>query len=109
MARKISKFLASDAPLWLVEFHTLLWIQTEDKINLEINKRKRSTSDLNVQNFKVFSSEYLEKEGLVLLLEWESEPVDDGSQDLQQLSNTVVSLSLVDKAVEDIVDLFPEK
>ena len=59
--------------------------------------------------FKVFSSEYLEKKGLVLLLEWESEPVDDGSQDLQQLSNTVVSLSLVDKAVEDIVDLFPEK
>ena len=91
----------------MVEFYTFFWIQAEDEFNLEINKRERSSSDLNVHNFKVFSSEYLEKEGLVLLLEWESEPVDDGSQDLQQLSHTVVSLSLVNKAVEDIVDLFP--
>jgi len=33
--------------------------------------------------------QHLEKEGLVLFLEWDFEPVDDGSQDLQQVSHTV--------------------
>ena len=42
-------------------------------------------------------------------LEWQGEPVDDGAKDLEQLRHAVVTLRLVDKTVEDVVDLFPEK
>jgi hypothetical protein len=41
----------------------------------------------------------------VLLFERESEAVDDGAQDLQQLGHAVVPLRLVDEVVEDVVDL----
>ena len=47
----------------------------------------------------------LEEKNLVLLFEREGEPVDDRSQDLQQLRHPVVSLCLVDEIVEDVVDL----
>ena len=47
----------------------------------------------------------LEEEYLVLLFEREGEPVDDRTQDLQQLRHTVVPLSFVDEPVEDVVYL----
>lgn len=46
----------------------------------------------------------LHQELLVLLLEGQREAVDDGAEDLEQLGDTVVSLGLVDEAVEDVVD-----
>ena len=49
--------------------------------------------------------EDLEEEYLVLLFEREGEPVDDRSQDLQQLRHPVVPFSLVHEPVEDVVDL----
>ena len=44
----------------------------------------------------------------MLLLQRQSEPVDDGPQDLQELCHSVVSLRLVYEVVEDVVDLFPD-
>ena len=45
----------------------------------------------------------------MLLLQRQSEPVDDGAQDLQELCHSVVSLCLVYKVVEDVVYLFPDE
>lgn len=44
------------------------------------------------------------QEGLVLLLQGEGEPVDDGPQDLEELGDPVVPLRLVDELEEDVVD-----
>lgn len=44
------------------------------------------------------------EEELVLLLERQSEPVHNASENLQKLSNAAMLLSLVDKTVEDVVD-----
>ena len=35
----ILKVRASDTPLWLVEFYTVLRIQAKEKVSLEINKK----------------------------------------------------------------------
>ena len=51
--------------------------------------------------------EDLQQENFVLLLEREGEAVDDGAEDLQQLGDPVVPFRLVDKVVEDVVDLLP--
>ena len=54
MTRKvlISSFrFALHTPLWLVEFYNPSWIQT--KKNLKINKKRRSSTYLYIQNFKV--------------------------------------------------------
>ena len=40
----------------------------------------------------------------MLLFEGQRKAIDDGSQDLQQLSNAIVVLGLKDEAVEDVVD-----
>ena len=50
----------------------------------------------------------LQQEDLVLFFEWQGESVDDGAKDLQQFRHPVVSLRLVDEAVEDVVDLLPD-
>ena len=64
MARKTSNFpllwlavLVSPDPIRLVGLYTHLLIQTQDKIHLEINKKRRSSIDLDIHNSKVFSSE----------------------------------------------------
>jgi hypothetical protein len=44
------------------------------------------------------------EEGLVLLLEWEGESVNDGPEDLEQLSDSVVTLGLIDELEEHVVD-----
>jgi hypothetical protein len=44
------------------------------------------------------------EERLVLLLEGKRESVDDGSEDLEELSDPVVALRLVDELEEDVVD-----
>jgi hypothetical protein len=44
------------------------------------------------------------QEELVLLLERQGEAVDNGAQNLQQLSDTVVALCLIHELEEDIVD-----
>lgn len=49
-------------------------------------------------------NEHASEECLVLLFERKSETVDDGSKNLQQLSDTVVALRLIDELEEDIVD-----
>ena len=43
----------------LVEFYTLFRIKTQDKINLEINKKRESSIDLNIHNFIPFSAELI--------------------------------------------------
>jgi len=40
---------------------------------------------------------------LVLLLEWEREAIDNTPKDLQELSNTIMSLGLVDEGVKDVI------
>ena len=49
------------------------------------------------------------QKGLVLLLEWKREAIDDRSQDLQQFRDPVVSLRFVDKVEEDIINRPPDK
>ncbi len=44
------------------------------------------------------------EEGLVLLLERKRKAVDDGSEDLEELCDAVVTLGLVDELEEDVVD-----
>lgn len=44
------------------------------------------------------------EERLVLLLEGKRESVDDGSEDLEELGDPVVSFGLVDELEEDVVD-----
>ena len=40
----------------------------------------------------------------MFLFKWQSEPVDDRPQDLEQLSNSIESLSLVNELEENVVD-----
>jgi len=40
----------------------------------------------------------------VLLLQWQSETVDDGPENLEKLGDTVEALCLVDELEEDVVD-----
>lgn len=47
-----------------------------------------------------------EKE-LVLLLQWQCEPVDDGTENLEEFGNAIEPLGLVDKLEEDVVDGAP--
>ena len=42
----------------------------------------------------------------MFFLEWESKAVNDRSEDFEELGDAVVALGFVDKAVENIVDLF---
>ena len=65
--------------------------------------------DLTRGTFTIHGHEDLEEENLVLLFERKGEPVDDRSQDLQQLRHPVVSFSLVHEPVEDVVDLKREE
>lgn len=44
------------------------------------------------------------QEEFVFLLQWESKAVDDGTQNLQQFSNTVVPLCFIHELEENIVD-----
>ena len=44
----------------------------------------------------------------MLLLQWQRKAVDDGAQDLEELSHPVVPLRLVDEVVEDVVDLLSD-
>jgi len=44
------------------------------------------------------------KEDLVLFLERECKTVDDGSQDFEQLGDTIVALSLINELEENVVD-----
>mmetsp|Transcript_36944 Transcript_36944/g.117572 ORF Transcript_36944/g.117572 Transcript_36944/m.117572 type:complete len:234 (-) Transcript_36944:494-1195(-) len=50
-----------------------------------------------------------DEEVLVLLLEGQCEPVDDATEDLQQLPNTVVHLTLVDHLEERMLDALPDE
>ena len=38
----------------------------------------------------------------------QSEAVDDGAENLEELCDAVVTLRLVDEPVKDVVDLFPD-
>ena len=63
---------------------------------------------MTTQNSQLqLSTVHLEEEYLVLLFQRQCEPIDDGSQNLQQFSHAIVPLCLVYKVVEDVVDLFP--
>ena len=46
---------------------------------------------------------------LVLLFKWQGKSVDNWTQDLEQLGNAIVTLSLVNEAVENVVDLKESK
>ena len=45
----------------------------------------------------------------MLLLQGESKAIDDAAEDLQQLGNAIMVLSLEDEAVEDVVDGLPDE
>jgi len=45
----------------------------------------------------------------MFLFHWQRKPIDNTSQDLQQLENTIVPLSFKYKAVEDVVDGIPNE
>ena len=45
----------------------------------------------------------------MFVLERQSKAVDDAAKDLKKLSNAIVVLCLKDKAIEHIVDRFPDK
>jgi hypothetical protein len=64
----------------------------------ELRVVQRETLDL------VEGNEDPSEERLVLFLEREGETVDDGTEDLEQLGDTVVALRLVDELIEDVVD-----
>ena len=49
-------------------------------------------------------NQYPHQERLVFLLQWKSETVDDGSQDLQQFSDAVVPFGFIDEVEENVVD-----
>ena len=49
-------------------------------------------------------NEHPHEERLVLVLEGKGEAVDDGTKDLEQLSNAVVPFRLVDEVEEHVVD-----
>lgn len=40
----------------------------------------------------------------MFLFEWQSETIDDGPKDLEQLSNAIESLSFVNELEKDVVD-----
>ena len=41
----------------------------------------------------------------MLLFEWQREPIDNWTENFKQLGNAIVTLGLVDEAVENVVDL----
>ena len=59
--------------------------------------------DGDVSDF-VQRQQHAYEELLVLLLQWQSEAVDDGAEYLQQLCDAVVPVRLVDESIEDVVD-----
>ena len=56
MARKILKLSASYMRLWWVEFYTLFRIQEQDKVSLDIKKKRGSSINLDIHHSKDFSS-----------------------------------------------------
>lgn len=52
----------------------------------------------------VQGNEHSSEEELVLLLQWQSKTINDGSQNLEKFSNAIESLGFVDELEEDIVD-----
>jgi hypothetical protein len=50
-------------------------------------------------------STYLKQENFVFFFEWQREAVDDGTEDLEEFRDAVVTLSLVHEPVKDVVDL----
>jgi len=42
---------------WLVESYTLFWVQTNDELNLDINKKMKLCIVLKIHNYKVFIPE----------------------------------------------------
>ena len=54
MARKFSNLSASYTRLGLVEFYTLVRIQVQDYISLDINKKRGTRSNLDIHQSQVF-------------------------------------------------------
>lgn len=49
------------------------------------------------------------QEDLVLLLQWESKTINDGSKNLQKFGDSIVSLRLIDELEEHIIDATPNR
>jgi len=54
-------------------------------------------------------NQHLDQELLVLRLQGQGEPVDNGAEDLEQLAHAVEVLRLVDEAQEEVVDLLADE
>ena len=67
-----SNFPTSDTRLQLVEFYTLFRIQVQEKVSLEIKKKRGLSINLDIHHSKVPSSEHLFRRNvfIVFYMQW---------------------------------------